>query len=121
MSASANGGGGTGGGGLSAGLGGAGANAGFGNGGGLNLGVTTPSVSTPGIPGIPGTPSTPGGTRGSGVTGNNSFAPGSAFSQLSSADIRRFRIRCMEVTANPFSYDRNLVAMCRLLQQSAMR
>lgn len=122
VSAGANGGGGTGGGSLSANLGGTGAGSALGNGGGLSL--TTPGIGTPGIPGAPGTPGTPGtpgGTTGGGVTGNNSFAPGSVFSRLSSADVRRFRTRCIEVTANPFSYDRNLVAMCRLLQQSAMR
>ena len=121
--------------------GGVGANASVGGGGGLGanvsanvggggvganasvgLGGNTASVGVEiGTPGTPGTPGVPGGPTGGGTVGNGSFAPGSVFSRLSSADIKRFRTRCIEVSSNPYSYDRNLVAMCRLLQQSAMR
>ena len=95
-----------------------------GGGGNVSIGIGGPSTpGTPGNPGNPGTvnprnPTITDNPRGSSGAGNSRASR--VFAGMSSTEVRRYKRRCIEVTANPFSYDRNLVALCRMIRQAGI-
>ena len=95
-------------------------------GGGGNVSVGIGGPSTPGTPGTPGNPGT-GNPRNPMITDNPRGSSGAGnssarrvFAGMTGAEVRRYKRRCIEVTANPFSYDQNLVALCRMIRQAGL-
>lgn len=87
---------------------------GAGCGGGTRVVVGgNPGGGNPGGRNNPGASSSPGGSV-PGATGGNAGGP--ILSSLSDSDQRKLKLNCRKVMQSPASYQRDMVAVCRVLQ-----
>ena len=85
---------------------------------GASVGVGT---GTSGVPSTSGVSVGVGNPTVSGVqttTGAVGTMPG-ALSSMSGAKLKQYRKRCLDVMANPGSYDRSLVELCEMIRTAS--
>jgi len=98
---------------------GAGAGASVGNDGiGAGAGLGVGSIGAGAGIGIGGGTGNGSGGTGNGNGGANPISP-AALNGMSGAQIAQMRRRCIEIMANAYAYDRDLVSLCRVVQQAS--
>lgn len=86
---------------------------GSGNSAGVGIGLGTGTAST-----APGT-GTAGGGTGTGGTGSGTFDPAGMVAGMSESQLQSYRRTCADVTAQRAGFDKNLIALCEMIQSAS--
>lgn len=79
---------------------------------GIGLGTGGAAGATPGT-------GTAGGGTGTGGTGSGTFDPAGMVAGMSESQLQSYRRTCADVTAQRAGFDKNLIALCEMIQSAS--